>query len=43
MLENIESIRFEVPEEEWRELEDKIFQIPIQGDRYSGIEKAQTA
>lgn len=43
LLENIESIRFEVPEEEWRELEDEIFQLPIQGDRYSGIEKAQTA
>ncbi|WP_293702665.1 aldo/keto reductase [uncultured Parasutterella sp.] len=43
LLENIQSIRFEVPEEEWRELEDKIFQIPIQGDRYAGIEKTQTA
>lgn len=43
LLENIEAVKFEVPEEEWRELENETFQIPIQGDRYAGIEKAQTA
>lgn len=43
MLENFASAGFDIPKEDWTELENEISQVPILGDRYDQVENAQVS
>lgn len=42
LLENLKSVEFHIPEEDWKRLEKQLESLPIEGDRYGDVEKQQT-